>query len=371
MASLDRLSIPKKIVTICMIVSGAGLLLAGGVFYSYVPGAAGIGGILLISALFAFALSFRLQKFVSDPILSLARTAREVSASKDYSLRATKYSEDEIGALADSFNEILAQVQTRQAELEDRTRDLVKANRMRDEFLATLSHELRTPLNAVVGWSVLIQGGRLPEDRVKAAVEAIERNARVQVRLIEDLLDVSRIISGKFTLDSSEVALRQIVEGAIDVVRPAAEGKQIRIDFYCDPEPPRVLGDGSRLQQAVWNVMSNAVKFTGHGGNIHVRLENRDRTVRISVEDDGIGILPEFLPFVFDRFRQADGSSTRAHGGLGLGLAIVRHIVEMHGGAVRVESQGMGKGAKFTLELPPVAAPASLRDGLSRRGQVP
>jgi signal transduction histidine kinase len=278
-----------------------------------------------------------------------------VSRRKDYSLRAVKQTEDELGVLVDSFNDMLAQIQTRESELRDRTSDLSRANRMKDEFLATLSHELRTPLTSILAWAVMLRTG-LSAERRGAALEAIERNARLQARLIEDLLDVSRIISGKFTMDSSEVPLRQIIEGAVDVVRPAAEAKRVRVHFHADRDAAHVMGDAARLQQAVWNLLSNAVKFTGEHGTVHVRLERGERHARVSVTDDGIGIPPEFLPYVFDRFRQADGSSARTHGGLGLGLAIVRHIVEMHGGSVNVESEGKGLGTTFTIELPLVAS---------------
>jgi signal transduction histidine kinase len=314
-----------------------------------------IGVIFAIAVLFAFALSSQLHKFVSQPILSLARTANEVSRRKDYAIRATKENEDEIGVLVDSFNDMLAQIQLRNSDLQDRTEQLVQASHMKDEFLATLSHELRTPLNSILGWAVLVRQGQLPPDREKSALEAIERNARVQARLIEDLLDVSRIISGKLTLDSSPVGLNQIVENAIEVVQPAAEAKQTRIEFRRPPIPVRITGDGARIQQVVWNLLSNAVKFTPEHGLVIVRLEQAEHVARISVSDNGQGIAPEFLPYVFDRFRQADGSSTRRHGGLGLGLAIVRYIVEMHGGSVSVESQGRNQGSTFTIELPRAA----------------
>jgi signal transduction histidine kinase len=313
---------------------------------------ASIGAILVIAALFAYALSTWLHKFVSEPILNLAGAAREVSRRKDYSIRATREHEDELGALVDAFNEMLSQIQKREHDLHKRTEELIMASRMKDEFLATLSHELRTPLNSILGWAVLVRDGKLPLDREKAALDAIERNARMQARLIEDLLDVSRIISGKFTIDSSIVGLNQVVENAMEVVRPAAEAKQIAMGLEKPPESVRVMGDAGRLQQAVWNLISNAVKFTGEHGSVTVRLENDGQHARISVSDNGIGIDPEFLPYVFDRFRQADGSSTRKHGGLGLGLAIVRHIVEMHGGSVAVESRGSGYGTTFTIQVP-------------------
>ncbi len=325
---------------------------------------AAIAGILLFSTLVAFILSYRLQKFISEPILSLARTTNVVSRRQDYSVRAVKQGEDELGKLVDSFNEMLAQIERRDSELEHRAAELLQANRMKDEFLATLSHELRTPLNSILGWAVLLQGGRMPRERERAAVGAIERNARVQARVIEDLLDVSRIVSGKFTLDSSEVGLRAIIETAIEVVRPAAETKQIHLQFQDVPTAVWVRGDAPRLQQAVWNLLSKAVKYTSVGGTVEVRLVQTERHARISVSDNGIGIEAEFLPFVFDRFRQADSSSTRAQGGLGLGLAIVRHIVEMHGGAVSVESRGSDQGATFTIDLP-----LPLSDSFRDRGE--
>lgn len=311
--------------------------------------------ILGLASLFAYGLSARLQKVVSEPILDLTQTANDVSRRKDYSIRAVKQNEDELGVLVDAFNDMLAQIQTRDVELRERTSDLARANRMKDEFLATLSHELRTPLTSILAWAVMLRSG-LSGDRRSAALEAIERNARLQARLIEDLLDVSRIISGKFTMDSSEVGLNQIIESAVDVVRPAAEAKRIRVRFQPDSDVTHVLGDAARLQQAVWNLLANAVKFTAERGSVDVRLEKVNGHVRVSVTDNGIGIAPEFLPFVFDRFRQADGSSARTHGGLGLGLAIVRHIVEMHGGSVNVESEGKGRGTTFTIELPLVAS---------------
>jgi signal transduction histidine kinase len=311
-----------------------------------------IGIILLVSGLFALALSSRLHTFVSQPILDLANTAHEVSRRKDYSIRATTKNADEIGMLVEAFNEMLTQIQKRDRDLQARTAELIEANRMKDQFLATLSHELRTPLNSILGWAVLVQEGQLPPGRDKAALQAIERNARMQARLIEDLLDVSRIISGKFAVDTSVVIIDQIIENAIEVIRPAADGKKVRLEFVKRAERVTVPGDAARLQQVIWNLLSNAVKFTGESGAVIVCLEKSEDRAHISVTDDGIGISQEFLPYVFDRFRQADGSSTRRHGGLGLGLAIVRHIVEAHGGAVRVESRGRGQGTSFLIELP-------------------
>src|SRR5262245_27578512 len=259
-----------------------------------------IGAILIVAALFAFVLSYRLHKFVSEPILSLANTAHDVSRHKDYSIRAAKQNDDELGALVDAFNEMLTQIQKRENDLQERTTELVEANRMKDEFLAVLSHELRTPLNSILGWAVLVREGKLPHDREQTALEAIERNARMQARLIEDLLDVSRIISGKFTVDSSVVGLNQIVETAIEVMGPAALAKHIRIEFTKPTGPIKVKGDSARLQQVVWNLLSNAVKFTPDRGSVLVNLVVVERHAMISVSDNGAGIAPEFLPYVFD-----------------------------------------------------------------------
>jgi signal transduction histidine kinase len=226
------------------------------------------------------------------------------------------------------------------------------ASLMKDEFLATLSHELRTPLNAIVGWTRLLKTGSLEGEKLRRAVETIERNAFAQARLIEGLLDISAIVSGKMTLDVRPVDLAPVVEAALESVRPAADAKGIRLEMALDPAPGLVPGDAARLQQVVWNLLSNAVKFTPPGGFVRVELERLDSRVRLGVRDSGIGIDPAFLPSVFEPFRQADSSMTRAQGGLGLGLAIVRRLVELHGGSVGAESGGLGHGAAFTVELP-------------------
>jgi signal transduction histidine kinase len=226
------------------------------------------------------------------------------------------------------------------------------ANRIKDEFLATVSHELRTPLNAILGWVQLLQVSHYDEESTRRALATIERNARAQNQLIEDLLDVSRIISGKLRLDLRPVDLLVVVQAAIEVVRPTAENKGVRIQAILDPLPGPVSGDPGRLQQIVWNVLANAIKFTPKGGRVQVRLERVNSHVEIVVSDTGIGIKPEFKPYVFERFRQADASSSRSYGGLGLGLAIVRHLVDLHGGTVRAESAGEGQGATFVIGLP-------------------
>src|SRR5262245_34832545 len=226
-----------------------------------------------------------------------------------------------------------------------------KANRLKDEFLATLSHELRTPLNAVIGWSRILKAGRLDNESSLHAIEVIERNAWAQKQIIEDILDVSRVITGKLQLHLGPVDLIAVVKAALDAVRPALEAKDIRIetDF---PEGLKVLaGDADRLQQVVWNLLSNASKFTPVGGTVSVRLSQDETYTLIEIRDTGPGIDADFLPHVFERFRQADGSTTRTHGGLGLGLAIVRHLVELHGGLIGAENAA-GSGAIFTIKLP-------------------
>ncbi len=226
------------------------------------------------------------------------------------------------------------------------------ANRLKDEFLATVSHELRTPLNAVLGWVQLLQVSPFDEAATRRALATIERNARAQNQLIEDLLDVSRIITGKLRLDVRQVDLLSVIQAAIDVVRPTAETKGVRIQAVLDPLAGPVSGDPGRLQQVVWNVLANAIKFTPRGGRVQIRLERINSHVEIVVADTGIGIDPAFKPYVFERFRQADASSSRPYGGLGLGLAIVRHLVDLHGGTVRAESEGSGQGATFVIGLP-------------------
>ncbi len=226
------------------------------------------------------------------------------------------------------------------------------ASRLRDEFLATVSHELRTPLNSVLGWTQLLRRATNDSQIQAQAIDAIERGARSQTRLIEDLLDMSRVISGKLRLDVQSVTLAPILEAAIDTVRPAAEAKNIRLEQLLDPIAGPVKGDPVRLQQIFWNLLTNALKFTPKGGKVQVLLERINSHVEISVSDTGSGISPEFLPFVFERFRQADSSSTRRYGGLGLGLSLVKHLVELHGGRVRAESPGDGQGSTFTVELP-------------------
>jgi PAS domain S-box-containing protein len=232
-----------------------------------------------------------------------------------------------------------------------------RANRLKDDFLATLSHELRTPLNAIVGWSQVLRSGSATADDLAEGLESIARNARVQTQLIDDLLDVARITSGKLRLDIQSVDPAAVVEAALQAVTPAAAAKGIEVHKTLDAGAGRVSVDAGRLQQVVWNLVNNAVKFTPRGGRIDVRLARSESQIEVTVADNGQGVAPDLLPHLFERFRQGDARTTRTHGGLGLGLAIVKQLVEMHGGTVSAASEGEGKGSKFTVRIPLSATP--------------
>ncbi len=344
----------------------------------YLATVAAVSLAALLTALLAGRLAGRA---IAGPILALASTARAVSERSDFSVRAVSRGRDEVGVLVATFNEMLSGLQRRDADLhrvqaelerrvEERTgllRDAEEANRMKDQFLATLSHELRTPLNAIVGWTALLMQGNLAPDAVARAVAVIDRNARAQTKLIEDVLDVSRIVSGKLRLNVRALDLASVVKAAAESVNHAAGAKRIRMKLLLEAGTGHVSGDPDRLQQVVWNLLSNAIKFTSAGGTVTARVEQSEDNVTLVVRDDGAGISPEFLPHVFERFRQADASTTRAHGGLGLGLSIVRHLVELHGGTVRVESEGPGRGSTFTVALPFIAEAAALPPGAGTR----
>lgn len=346
-----------------------------------------LAGALAVALAGGLLLSLRLQRIVEEPVSELAAVASAVTLANDYSLRAERRTEDEIGELVDSFNRMLAQVEAADAslrqtkdELEGANVDLrhevverqraeqekagllereqaarreaESANRLKDEFLATLSHELRTPLNAILGWVALLQEGKRDPATLDRATGVIERNARAQAQLVDDLLDVSRIITGKLSLDLQAVDLPSVLQAVADTVRPAAEAKRITVELDAPDSIPTVRGDPARLQQAIWNLVSNAVKFTPPERRVWIRARAEGGEAEIEVEDEGLGIEADFLPHVFERFRQQDSSTTRTHGGLGLGLAIVRHLVELHGGEVEAESPGPGQGATFRLRLP-------------------
>jgi PAS domain S-box-containing protein len=288
-----------------------------------------------------------------SPALILLRLKNRESASGRFTLLNKK------------IDELAKEIRQRQRAEEERAQLLVQEqkaraeaenlNRLKDEFLSTVSHELRTPLNAILGWSQILRTNRVDEATMNRALETIERNARSQAQLIDDLLDISRIITGKIRLNVQTVELLSVIEAAIDTVRPAADAKNIRLQSVLDPAAGPVLGDSERLQQIVWNLLSNAIKFTPKRGRVQVCLQRINSHVEIVVTDTGQGISAEFLPYVFERFRQADSSITRSFGGLGLGLAIVRQLVELHGGTVHAESPGEGQGATFTVKLPLMA----------------
>jgi PAS domain S-box-containing protein len=226
------------------------------------------------------------------------------------------------------------------------------ASRSKDEFVAMISHEIRSPLNSILGWAQMLRRGKLDQAETERATEIIERNAKAQSQLIEDLLDISRVITGKLTINVRSVELAQIIEAAMDSIRPAAEAKSIQLRARIESKDSLVSGDPNRLQQIVWNLLSNAVKFTPRHGRVEVNLGRVDSRFQITVSDSGVGISPEFLPFVFDRFSQANSTTERKYGGLGLGLAIVRHLVELHGGTAKADSPGEGQGTTFTVTLP-------------------
>lgn len=293
-----------------------------------------LAGPQLVGVLGAFAR----RPFTADDATELAAVAEAMALGVE-----RRRAEEERGRL-------LAREQRARAEAEE-------ASAVKDRFLATVSHELRTPLSSILGWARMLRSGGLPEGKRAHGLEAIERNARAQARLVDDLLDISRIASGKLRLEVAPVDLRAVVEAALDTVRPAAEAKALRLEASFDPAAGTVAGDAARLHQVAWNLLSNAVKFTPKGGRVSVRLGRDGTSVELAVEDTGQGIAPDFLPHVFDPFRQADEGPTRASGGLGLGLAIVRQLVELHGGTVHARSGGPGLGATFVVRLPLGAPP--------------
>ena len=293
---------------------------------------------LVVVVLLATVLATRLQHSISNPIVALARTADRVTSTGDYSARAEQMTNDEVGRLVVAFNGMLAQIQ--------------QQNRVKDEFLATVSHELRTPLNAMLGWLQIIQRTNPEASALTRALTSLERNAKVQQRVVEDLLDISRVVSGKLQMNLTVVDLRLVMGAAIDVVATGAAQAGVTLHWHPPGSPCLVSGDAARLQQAFWNVLSNGVKFTPRGGTVTTSIQSRTDVFAIVIHDTGVGIDPAFLPHVFERFQQADSSATREHGGLGLGLAIVHEIVTLHGGSVTAASEGKGRGATFTIALP-------------------
>jgi signal transduction histidine kinase len=314
----------------------------------------------------------RLQQAVRNAIekVALRRKVEERTAELGHANEALQTMYDDLELLVErrtaelsvANQELKKEIRVREWAEQERARLLVReqaarrhaeeANRMKDEFLATLSHELRTPLNAILGWVQVLRTGKLDAAAGARALETIERNSRAQAQLIADLLDVSRIITGKLRLELRPVELARIIDAALDSARPAADAKAIELVISLASLESPVLGDSDRLQQVIWNLLSNAIKFTPRGGRVEVRLAGSGLNAVIEVRDSGIGIQPDFLPYVFDRFRQSESTITRSQGGLGLGLSIVRHLLELHGGTVEVESAGEGKGATFRVSLP-------------------
>jgi signal transduction histidine kinase/ActR/RegA family two-component response regulator len=313
----------------------------------------GMAASLLLLALgTAFVLSEVLQRTISEPIHRLADTARQVTERRDYSLRVEKTTADELGALVEVFNGMLDEIQRSEEERASLLRREREANRLKDEFLMTLSHELRTPLNAILGWTRMLTTGVIrPEDTAKA-LQKVERNAQMQARLVEDLLEVSRLATGKIQLQTAPLDLAVVVSHAIEAVRAQADAKHITIETRFAHTSLPTTGDAARLQQVVWNLLTNALKFSGDGSRIVVSLRRGEGADYLDVEDYGAGIEEAFLPYVFEPFRQGDASTTREHGGLGLGLSIARRFTELHGGQVAARSAGRGHGATFSITLP-------------------
>jgi signal transduction histidine kinase len=332
--------------------------------------------VVALTGLAAIAAGLFAAQWATRPLRLVGQTANAIAAG-DMSRRVGLKQADEVGQMAAAFDAMADALGAKETELRgyaDRLEQRVaeqtaelweaveneqearlraeEANRLKDEFLSTVSHELRTPLNSILGWTWLLIGEKLDEAGARRAVQTIDRNARAQSQIIDDLLDVSRIVTGKLRLKVRSVALAPLIEAAVDAVRPAAQAKGIEVEARVESPVGPLRADPDRLQQVIWNLLANAVKFTPSGGRVEVLADEAEGQARIRVTDTGIGIPAAFLRYVFDRFRQADSSTTRQHGGLGLGLSIVRHLVELHGGTVSAESEGEGRGATFTVMLP-------------------
>ena len=317
----------------------------------------------LVAIALVYLFSLQINQILVRPIAELSVTAGRVSETKDYTLRARKVSDDELGSFTDVFNQMLAQIQKQDVEIQVSRAEALQASRLKDEFLATLSHELRTPMTPILGWAQILQRSSHADPQVLQAAEVIERNARAQNRIVDDLLDMSRIISGKVRLDIQPIDLANVIAAAMDTVAAAAEARGIVLTSKLEPRAGLTRGDPHRLQQVLWNLLSNAIKFTGAGGEVCVSLRREGTRLEIEVRDTGQGIAAEFLPHAFERFRQADSSNTRHHAGLGLGLAIVKQLVELHGGDVSVASPGRDQGATFTVVMPLLSAAVAVEPG--------
>ena len=354
----------------------------------------GLGLMMLVLATaVALLLANRLQRTVSRPIAALARAARDVGRNGEYALPAIAAPPDEVGELVTSFTAMVTRVreanttlteanEALRREVEERMRvqaereDLLvrerRASQLKDEFLATVSHELRTPLNAILGWSHVLTNASPTPATLTRALDSIARNAKAQARLIEDLIDISRIVAGKVHLKMSDVDLRMLIDASADIMRPIAAAKQVTLTLDLADGPCVIQGDDERVQQVLWNVLTNAIKFTPEGGEVTLTLLRGAGSFIVSVRDTGVGINPDLLPFIFERFRQADGSMTREYGGLGLGLAISKELTELHGGTIAAASDGHGRGAEFTITLPARTRSQSAPDaGEAREAEPP
>jgi signal transduction histidine kinase/ActR/RegA family two-component response regulator len=319
--------------------------------------------ILIFAALIAtIAILFYTRFSILQPLAELARQVAGLTRG----IRPSRYGTRPSNEVA-KLSEALATADSEKRQLLENERiarsEAERASQLKDEFLATLSHELRTPLNAILGWSQLILSGNMKKEDIHKGLETIERNAHAQNKLIEDLLEMSSIISGKVRLDMHPLDAASLIDAAVESVKPTAQAKGIILTKTIDPQAGPVSGDSNRLQQIFWNLLSNSIKFTPRGGKVDVIIEQWGSFLEIRIDDSGMGISPEFMPFVFDRFRQGDASLTRQYGGLGLGLAIVKQLVELHGGTVRAESAGAGKGSSFIVNLPLTAVGGSLKNG--------
>jgi signal transduction histidine kinase len=347
---------------------------------------------LLLAAGLAFGLAHRLHRTVSTPIIQLAAAARSVGEDQQHPVPRIDAPPDEVGELVAAFSGMMARVREanerlRQSndalrhEVAERTRMQAEretllarereASRLKDEFLAAVSHELRTPLNAIIGWVQILSGTQANEQTTAKGLAIIARNAQAQTRVIADLVDVSRIVTGKLNLKVAVVDVRTAIDAALDGIRPTAQAKGVHLDIRLPATACYINGDSDRLQQIVWNLLSNAVKFTPAGGSVRVTVREHDGAYEIDVTDSGMGISKEFLPHVFERFRQADGSLTREYGGLGLGLAIVQELSELHGGSVHVVSEGLGRGSTFTVRLPLLAGLPGHSPDHDAQGELP
>ena len=317
--------------------------------------------LIFIALLATMGILFYTRLGILQPLAELGRQVAGLTLGA-YPSRYGRATTNEVAKLSEALT--LADAEKRQLLENERIArtEAERASRLKDEFLATLSHELRTPLNAILGWSQLILSGTMKKEDIHKGLETIERNARAQNKLIEDLLEMSSIISGKVRLDMQPLDVASLVDAAVESVMPTAQAKGIVLTKNIDSQAGPISGDSNRLQQIFWNLLSNSIKFTPRGGKVDVTLEQSGSLLEIRIDDSGLGISPEFMPFVFDRFRQGDASLTRQYGGLGLGLAIVKQLVELHGGTVRAESAGTGEGSSFIVNLPLATAEGGLEN---------